>query len=152
MLSYLPITIFHNCCLSGPYLGKYKRNWNETWFVDRWQWEEGQCTRTILQPCIFTKLSLLNLLFFIVDACLGHILESTKLQKDWNETWFIDRWQREEVQCTRIITLPCILLSYLPLTIFSIMVSYDLAISWKVLKGLKSYIDVNERKYKQQEP
>jgi len=21
---------------------------SETWFIDRWQWEKGQCTRTIL--------------------------------------------------------------------------------------------------------
>ena len=28
LLSYLPITIFHNRCLSGPYLGKYRRDWN----------------------------------------------------------------------------------------------------------------------------
>jgi len=31
--SYLPLTFFHNGCLSGPYLGKYKRDWNETWFI-----------------------------------------------------------------------------------------------------------------------
>ena len=61
---YLPITIFHNCCLSGPYLGKYKRDCNGTWFIDRWQWEEGQCTRTIIIPCILTKLSPLNHFIF----------------------------------------------------------------------------------------
>jgi len=33
--SYLPLTIFHSGCLSGPYLGKYKRYGNETWFIDR---------------------------------------------------------------------------------------------------------------------
>jgi len=27
---------FHNGFLSGPYLGKYKRDWNETWFTERW--------------------------------------------------------------------------------------------------------------------
>ena len=26
LLSDLPLTIFHNCCLSWPYLGKYKRD------------------------------------------------------------------------------------------------------------------------------
>ena len=31
--------------MSGPYIGKYKRDWNETWFIDRWQWEEVHCTR-----------------------------------------------------------------------------------------------------------
>jgi len=32
---FLPFTIysFHNECLSGPYLGKYKRDWNEIWFI-----------------------------------------------------------------------------------------------------------------------
>jgi len=33
ILGYLPWTSFHNGCLSGPYLGKYKRDWNETWFI-----------------------------------------------------------------------------------------------------------------------
>ena len=78
LLSYLPLTIFHNGCLSGPYLWKYKGDCNGTWFIDRWQWEEGQCTRTILIPSIFTVLSPHNHLFFIMDACPGHIFESTK--------------------------------------------------------------------------
>jgi len=54
------------------------RDLNETWFIDRWQYEEGQCTITIILPCIFTELSPHNYLFFIIDACPGHILESTK--------------------------------------------------------------------------
>jgi len=51
---FLPFTIysFHNECLSGPYLGKYKRDWN-----DRCQWEKVQCTRIITMPCILTVLS-----------------------------------------------------------------------------------------------
>jgi len=71
-------TLVHNSWLSGPYLGKYKRDCNGTWFIDRWHNMEGQCTRTILLPGTFTELSPLNLLFFIMDACPGHILESTK--------------------------------------------------------------------------
>ena len=76
--SYLPLTIFHKCCLSGPYLGKYIMNCNETWFIDRWQNEEGQCTITIILFGILTKLSPLNHFFSIMVACPGHILESTK--------------------------------------------------------------------------
>ena len=34
--------------------------------------------RTIILPCILTELSPLNHLFFIMVACPGHILESTK--------------------------------------------------------------------------
>jgi len=71
-------TLVHNSWLSGPYLGKYERDCNGTWFIDRWHNMEGQCTRTILLPGTFTELSPLNLLFFIMDACPGHILESTK--------------------------------------------------------------------------
>jgi len=26
---------FHNCCLSWLYLGKYKRDWNWTWYIHR---------------------------------------------------------------------------------------------------------------------
>jgi len=37
-----------------------------------------QNPRTIILPCIFIELSPLNHLIFIMDACLGHILESTK--------------------------------------------------------------------------
>ena len=76
-MSCLPVTIFHNGCLSGPYLWKYKRAWSETWCLDTWQWEEGKCTRTIILPCIL--LSYLPLtIFFIMVAYPGHILESTK--------------------------------------------------------------------------
>ena len=48
---------------------------------------KGQCPKTIILPCIFIELSPHNHYFFIVDACLGHILESTK---QLYETWFID--------------------------------------------------------------
>ena len=41
--------------------------------------------------------------FFIIVACPGRILK-----RDWNETRYIDRWQWEEVPCTRTIILPCI--------------------------------------------
>ena len=34
---YLPITIFHKCCMPGPYLGKYTRDCNGTWFINIWQ-------------------------------------------------------------------------------------------------------------------
>ena len=34
--------------------------------------------KNITLPCIFIELSPLNLLFFIIDACPGHILESTQ--------------------------------------------------------------------------
>jgi len=32
-LSPLNHFFFRNGCLSGPYLGMYKRDWNETWFI-----------------------------------------------------------------------------------------------------------------------
>ena len=85
-----------------------------------------------------------------MDSCLGHILESTKGIK----IKLIDRLQREEVQCTRTITILCILLSYLPLTIFFIIVTYPGHLG--KYKGIEIklgiYIDVNERKYRRQEP
>jgi len=34
---------------------KVRKGLNETLFIDRWQWEEGQCTRTIILLCIFTE-------------------------------------------------------------------------------------------------
>ena len=43
--------------MPGPYLRKQKRYWNETLFIDRWQLEEVQCTRTTILPCILTQLS-----------------------------------------------------------------------------------------------
>ena len=58
-------------------------------------------------------------------------------------------------ECTRTITLPCILPSYLPLTIFFIMVAYPGHIL-ESTKGIEiklgTYIDVNGRKYRRQEP
>ena len=60
-----------------PYFGKYQRDRNETWFIDRQQWGKGQCTKKIILTCILTDLSPHNHVF-IIDACLGHILESTK--------------------------------------------------------------------------
>mgnify|MGYP007091311640 CR=1 FL=1 len=45
-------------------------DFNETWYIDRWQWDEGQCTRTILLPSILTELSPLNHLFFH-NVCLS---------------------------------------------------------------------------------
>jgi len=42
---------------------------------------EWQCTRAIILPCIFIELSPHNPLtisFLMMDACPGHILESTK--------------------------------------------------------------------------
>jgi len=39
----------------------------------------GRAVHTsLILPSIFTELSPHNLLFFIMDACPGHILESTK--------------------------------------------------------------------------
>jgi len=85
--------LFNKGCLSGPYLGKYIRDWNETWFIDRWQLEEVQCTRTIILLFILTELSPLNHLFY--KGCLsGPYLG--KYIRDWNETGVIDRWQYEE--------------------------------------------------------
>jgi len=34
-------------------------------------------TITIIKPCILIELSPLNLIFVILDVCLGHILEVT---------------------------------------------------------------------------
>jgi len=53
------------------------------------------------------------------------------------------------------ITLLCILLSYLPLTIFFIMVTYPghiLESTKGIEVKLDTYINVNERKYRRQEP
>ena len=47
-------------------------------YIDGRQYEKGQCTITIIIPGIFTELSPLNHLFFIMDACPSHIFESTK--------------------------------------------------------------------------
>ena len=76
---YLPLIIyfFHYECLSGPYLWKYNNDWNETLFINRWQWEGVPSTKIILLACIFTELSPVNHVF-IVTVCPGHILESTK--------------------------------------------------------------------------
>ena len=63
-------------CLSGPYLRKYIGDGNEIWFIDTWQWEEGQCTKPSSFP-VYIELSLLNIVFVMV-ACPGHIFESTK--------------------------------------------------------------------------
>ena len=63
-LSSLNHFFLHNRCLSGPYLWKYLRDWNKTWFVDRWQWEKELCTITIILPFIFTELSPINHLLF----------------------------------------------------------------------------------------
>ena len=113
---YLPLTIFHNCCLSGPYLGKYKRDWNKTWFIVRWQWAEGQCIWTTIIPCIFTELYPLKHLFvhngWLSEPNLG------KYTRYWNKTFYINRCKWKELHKTQTITLCCILLSYLPLTIF----------------------------------
>ena len=78
---------------------KVQRDCNETWVIDRWQYEEGQCTRTIILPSIFTQLSPHNHLFFIMDVCPSNIFE--KYKRDCNETWFIDRWHwsTEESLC-----------------------------------------------------
>ena len=51
------LSMFTECCLSGPCLEKYKRDCNETWFIDRWQYGQGHYTITIILPCIFTELS-----------------------------------------------------------------------------------------------
>ena len=83
---------------------------------DRWQWEEGQCPRTIILPCIFTLLSPLNHFFSIMDSCLGHILESTKGIEIKHGTC-IDVNKRK---CTRQepYTYLTLYLSYLPLLPF----------------------------------
>ena len=74
-----PLNHFYSCCLSRPYLENYKRDCNGTWFIDRWQYEKGQCTVTVILPGIFTELSPLKHLFFTMDASL-------KVQKGlkWN--------------------------------------------------------------------
>ena len=72
--------IFHKCCLSGQYFGKYNMDWNETWFIDRWQWEEGRNAIALIIPCIFIELSPLNFVFVIMDVCLGHILEVLEIK------------------------------------------------------------------------
>ena len=64
--------------MSGPYLGKYKCDCIETWFIDRGQYQEGQCTKNIIIPGIFTELYPHKHLLFIMDACPGHILKVQK--------------------------------------------------------------------------
>ena len=97
--SYLPLTIcFNNWCLSGPYLGKYKGDWNETLCIGRWQFEEGQCTRTIILSCILHSYLPITINCFHNGCLSGPYL--VKYKRDWNETWFIDRWQWEEGQWT----------------------------------------------------
>jgi len=63
--------------MSGPYLGKCKWDCIETWFIDRGQYEEGQCTKNIILPCILTELFPHNHVFISV-ACPAHILLSKK--------------------------------------------------------------------------
>jgi len=74
-----PLTIFIVVACLGHIFENYKRDCNGTWFIDRWQYEKGQCTVTVILPGIFTELSPLNHLFFIMDASL-------KVQKGlkWN--------------------------------------------------------------------
>ena len=99
-------------CLSGTFSGKKLENscWhlNETWFIDRWQWGEGQNPRTIILPCIFIELLPHNHLFFIMDACPGHILESTQgiLMKLGLQ---IDSSEGKGNARTKMIILSCIL-------------------------------------------
>jgi len=107
-------SVFHNGCLSGQYLGKYKMNWNETWSIDRCQWEKGLYTRTIILLCVFTELSPLNHSDFH-NGCLSRQYLG-KYKRVWNETWFIDRWQWEEGQW---IILPWKLIELSPLNHFS---------------------------------
>ena len=47
-------------------------------FIDLWEWEEGQCTMTIILPCICIELFPLNSVCVIVRACMRNILENTK--------------------------------------------------------------------------
>ena len=74
-------TLVHNGFLSGSYLGKYKRDCNGTWFIDRWQWEEWQNTRTILLSYILLELTLLN---FVHKCCLS-VPHLGKYKRDWNK-------------------------------------------------------------------
>ena len=135
--------------------GKWLHCWhlNKTWYIDRWQWREMKNRRTIILPCICVELSPLNYLFFhpgwLSEPYLG------KYTMDWDKTWFIDRWQWEKVKWTRTITIPFIVLSYLPVTILFILVAYPghiLESTIGVEIKLGTYIYVNEREYRRQEP
>ena len=104
MLNHLSLAPLHSTILCSPEREKYSRR-----YIERWQWEEGQCTRTIILPCVRLNrvISPLPFILFTIDACPGHILESTNGIE--MKLGFIDRWQWEEGQCTRTIILPCIL-------------------------------------------
>jgi len=45
--------LVHNCCLSGPYLGKYKRDWNGTWLIDRCQSVRGSALHKNHNPTLY---------------------------------------------------------------------------------------------------
>ena len=127
--------------------------WHKTWYIDRWQWGEMKNRRTIILPCICVELSPLNYLFFhpgwLSEPYLG------KYIMDWDKTWFIDRWQWEKLKWTRTITIPFIVLSYLPVIILFILVAYPghiLESTKGVEIKLGTYIYVNEREYIKQEP
>ena len=84
---------------------------NKTWYIDRWQWGEGQNPRTIILPCIFTELSPLNLLVLYWMPVWALSLK-VHMELKWN---LVYRWQWEEVHSTRTIILPCILTELSPL-------------------------------------
>ena len=58
----------------------HANNFKTTVIYMKWQWRKGQCTRTIILPCMFTELSPRNHLFFITNACPGHILSTKGLK------------------------------------------------------------------------
>ena len=140
-LSSLNHFFLHNGCLSGPYLWKYLRDWNKTWFVDRWQWEKELCTITIILPFIFTELSPINhLLFHNGRMPVGPYLWNYK--RDWNETWFIDRLQWEEVLCTRTILIPCIFTELFPLNFVFVIIDACLSNILESTKGIEMKPDL----------
>ena len=84
--------------------------------------EEGQNPTSTILPCIFTELSPFNLLFFITDACPGHILESTK-EIEIKIGTYIDvnerKYRRQEPQSYLIFNLEYLSL-FFPKRLFSL--------------------------------
>ena len=125
----------------------------KTFFLDRWQWEEGQCTIIIILLCILTELSPLNHLFFIMDACLGHILESTNaiIGLKWNLVYrYICQYVNDRYHNPTLY----IYIELSPLNYFFIMVAcscHILESTKRIEIKLGTYIAFNERKCSRQE-
>ena len=94
-------------------------------------WVRGEYTRVSKR---------LGPFLFIMDACLGHILDSKKRIE-----MKLDRWQWGEMQCIRAILLPFILLSYLPFFIMFACPGHILESTKNIEMKRCTYIYVKEK-------